>query len=106
MARGPAIIYEPGKEVKGRVLRNVDSDTLLILDRFECGDADFSRYERATVSVALRSGKMMFAETYRAAAGFRPFLSGAWSERDFKSQHLEYYVKELIPRFRKEWARA
>ena len=106
VAKGPAITNEPGSEVAGRLLLDVDSDTLRILDRFECGDVDVSRYERVTVSVTLHSGKMMRAETYRAVAEFRPFLSGAWSEHDFKAQHLRYYVEEWIPRLRKEWTLA
>jgi gamma-glutamylcyclotransferase (GGCT)/AIG2-like uncharacterized protein YtfP len=103
VAKGPAIICEPGKVVQGRLLRDIDSDTLRILDRFECGDPDHSRYERVSVSVTLQSGEVVPAETYRAATELRPFLCGDWSEKDFKAGHLEFYLNEWIPLLRQEW---
>ena len=103
IAKGPAIIYEPGKVVEGRMLRDIDSHALRILDKFECGDADFPRFRRVAVSVTLRSGEMMSAETYRAVAELRPFLWGDWSEKDFKAKYLGFYVNEWIPLLRQKW---
>ena len=103
VAKGPAIICEPGRVVKGRLLKDIDPDTLRIFDRFEFGDTDPSRYERVSVVVTLRYGEMVPAETYRAVTGLRPFLCGDWSEKDFKVRHLEFYVNDWLPRLRQQW---
>lgn len=103
VAKGPAIVYEPGKVVNGRLLLDIDSDALRVFDRFECGEGDFARYERVSVFVTLWNGAVVPADTYRAVKEFRPFLHGDWSEEDFKARHLEFYVKEWIPLLRRKW---
>lgn len=98
IAKGPAIVYEPGQRVNGRLLRNVDEGTLRLLDWFECGDADPPRYERVQLSVSIRTGESVPAEAYRARDELRPFLHGKWSKHEFRTRHLEFYTKEWIPR--------
>ncbi|WP_263081698.1 gamma-glutamylcyclotransferase [Endozoicomonas sp. Mp262] len=103
IAKGPAIIYEAGKTVNGKLLIDITPEALAILDKYESGDADASGYERVTVSVILKNGSKKSAQTYRAIDTMRPFLYGSWSQHDFKENHLAWYLMTRIPTLKRQW---
>ena len=100
-AKGPAIIFEPGNIVEGRVLYNVDPATLYILDLFELAA---SGYERVGGQVIRSDGTNVDVEFFRATDAIMQFLSSDdWSVSGFREAYLYHYVNERIPALRLKW---
>ena len=94
--KGPALIEEKGGEVRGKILFDVDKDTIKILDKFE-GES----YEKKKVFVSV-NGKKVEAIVYLGTNFNKDFLHGEWSEEEFKQKHLDFYLKKRIPEILKK----
>ena len=84
----PGIVSEPGKSVSGILYRDLDDESLVLLDRFE-GEM----YERKEVSAECESG---FAEAtvYVIAPPSLDLLTNAsWSHVDFRDGGLSDFVE-------------
>lgn len=93
----PAITKKPNKTVEGKILFDVDEESLKILDFFE--DSDYIRKE---VLVSFDNQKTT-AFVYVWNPKFEDQLKLNWSSEEFKKKHLQYYVSEVIPRVLEEY---
>lgn len=93
----PAITKKPNKKVEGKILFDVDEESLKILDFFE--DSDYIRKE---LTVSFENQKTT-AFVYVWNPKFEDQLKLDWSSEEFKEKHLRYYVSEVIPRVLEEY---
>lgn len=90
----PAIVYEPDRQVRGKLLMNVDDTSLAVIDGYENTPPE---YEKAHVSVVLEDDREVKAIAYRALPQLFDALKGEWSKEEFERKHLRYYLTEKIP---------
>ena len=92
----PAIVPEPEARVEGVLIREVDEESLRILDRFEEVESGLYRRERVVVDEA---GESCEAWAYIAGSKLLPSLAGDWDPTDFFDRHYELYRARIIPEF-------
>jgi len=84
----PGIIHSYRAEVTGVLYRDVDRDSLALLDLFE---GDF--YRRRTVRVTTASQQHVTADAYLVAADHELLLSQQpWERKHFVAQHLNGFL--------------
>jgi len=93
------VLPKKNASVSGVVIRDVDSQTLRILDLFE--DVD-GIYARSPMSVTLASGKDMNAVIYLGTEKAKTIARGAWDEDEFIRLHYKRYIDAAIPDFLNE----
>jgi len=90
------VLPKKKSSVSGVVLRDVDSQTLRILDLFE--DVD-GIYSRSPMRVTLASGIDVNAEIYLGTDKAQTMARGAWDEDEFIRLHYKRYIDAAIPDF-------
>lgn len=94
------VLPHEGACVSGVVIRDVDEDTLRLLDLFEGVESDL--YCRSQVSAILASGTQVTTEIYLGTETTGSMTSGVWNETEFLSNHRRHYLDLVIPEFLKE----
>lgn len=93
----PAIIPEKGSSVQGKILFDIDSESMNIIDFFE-GD----NYEKKKLLV--ESEKRNFEVlVYVWKENLKHFLKGPWSKEEFEKNYIENCLNYTIPRVLKEY---
>ena len=95
--RYPAIIKKENSQVKGKLLFDVDDESMSILDFFE----DDSYY-REIVEV-LKGDEKVSAFVYIWKPELKEKLKEDWDPEEFKKFHLTDYVNKVIPEDLKEY---
>ena len=90
--KGPAIIEEENSEVKGKVIFDVDDESIKILDKFEG-----KSYEKRKVLITVDELEVE-AIVYLGANFNKEFLFGDWDLDEFKQKYLDFYIKQRIPK--------
>jgi len=90
--KGPIIIEQKNSGVIGKILLDVDEDSIKILDKFESPS-----YEKRKVFVNAGAEKIE-AIVYVGSNFNKEFLYDAWNEEEFKQKYLEFYLKKRIPK--------
>ncbi len=93
----PALIPMLGAEAKGKLLFDVDEKAIGILDFYE-GD----EYEKININLSV-DGANYQAITYAWIGTGDEELKGDWNPNEFESNHLSYYLKEVIPEVLEEY---
>ncbi len=93
----PAITTFEGNQVKGKILFNVDEESLKIIDLFEPKEC----YYRKELKVNF-DGKEVLTYTYVWNSKDIEKLKSEWSAKEFKKKYLNFYLKEVIPKFLQE----
>jgi len=96
-AKPPAIRKKSGKNVAGKILKDVDSSSLEIFDNFE--DIKEGCYKREVVSVKTFNGSFSNAITYIAKDKMLNKLEGNWSPEKFEAVWMEYYLAHVLENF-------
>jgi gamma-glutamylcyclotransferase (GGCT)/AIG2-like uncharacterized protein YtfP len=94
----PAIIESKGNQVFGKIILNVDQESLNILDYFED-----EKYESKTLKAYLKDGEEFEVLVYVWREEFRDMLKGDWNIDYFKDNYLSIYLNEIIPRVLNEY---
>jgi len=94
------VLPQHGATVNGVLIRNVDADTLRLLDLFEGVEDDL--YCRSRVRVASDSGEEVNAEIYLGTEATGSMASGVWDEAEFLRNHHRHYMEVVIPEFLRE----
>ncbi|MCK3683830.1 gamma-glutamylcyclotransferase family protein [Maribellus sp. YY47] len=92
----PAIVFNNGSTVKGKILLNVDDRSLEILkfyegDEYACISASINVENKTTEALVF-----VWKETEER-------LNGNWSENHFRETLLETYISEVAPETRMEF---
>lgn len=90
------VLPREGASVSGVVIRDVDAQTMRILDLFEDVDGIYGRSRRA---VTLASGAELHADVYLGTAKASTIARGDWDEDEFIRLHYERYIDVAIPDF-------
>lgn len=90
----PAIRPCPSGTVIGRVLFDVDEQSMRMIDCFESDPPDYDRIE---VEVTLEERKIIPAVAYVAKPSLTQWLTGEWSEAAFAKDHLKHYLSSVVP---------
>lgn len=93
----PAITPELKARVEGVLIREVDEESLGILDRFE--EVESGLYRRQEVAVLDEAGRSCRAWAYVAGSKLRNSLAGDWDPTEFFDQYTEHYRVRIIPGF-------
>ena len=93
----PALTPMLGAEAKGKLLFDVDEKALGILDSYE-GD----EYEKITINLPV-DGANYQAITYAWIGTGDEELKGDWNPNEFESNHLSYYLNEVVPEVLEEY---
>ncbi len=93
----PAIIESKSSVVKGKILFDIDEESLKILDFFEDKE-----YEKKTVIVQ-SDNKTFETIVYVWKNEFKNKLKSKWSEEEFKKKHLYNYINKTIPKILSEY---
>lgn len=93
----PAIVPEPDARVDGVLVREVDEESLRILDRFE--EVESGLYRRGEVTVFDDAGRKCQAWVYIAGSKLRKSLAGDWDPIEFFDRYTEHYRERIIPGF-------
>ncbi|MDH3716453.1 MAG: gamma-glutamylcyclotransferase, partial [Gammaproteobacteria bacterium] len=96
-----AAIGAPGEHVYGVLLRDVDSDSLALLDCFE--DTRDGLYTRGRRTVIVTNGECAHAEVYLCGDRVRNHLAGTWDADAFAAAYYEHYRDVVIPEFLREY---
>ena len=92
--RYPGITSAPGKTVKGKILCDVDEESLAIIDAWEGG----KHYTKKILPVE-SGGKEVTAIVYVWNPAFVSLLGGTWNPEDFEGDDLEHYRSVVVPKF-------
>ncbi len=93
----PAIISNTGSRVEGKIIFDVDQQSLDILDSFED-----EKYELKILKLYTEEGREYEVLTYVWKEEFRDMLKGDWDPNYFKDNYLSIYINDIIPRVLKE----
>lgn len=94
------VIANPGYEVAGSILLEVDDESLAILDEFE--EADAGLYMRKLAIIRIENGQEAQVSVYAGTVKAKQHLDGEWDEETFIKTHYETYKNEIIPQFMAE----
>ena len=84
----PGILHSYRSEVAGVLYRNVDADSLVLLDRFE---GDF--YRRSEVRITIGASERVRAQAYIVPPRHEPLLSQRpWERERFVAEHLDEFL--------------
>lgn len=98
--RYPAIAESEGHKVEGKILFEVDEESLKILDFFEEED-----YFRKELTVLTDNDRKVSAFVYLWNSELKEKLKSDWSPEEFEKEHLQEYVLEVIPKVLDEYSR-
>ena len=98
--RIPVIVEEIGSSVQGILVRDVDEDSVEVLDDFE--DVEFGLYVKRQVEIVGNSGHTSDAIAYVAGPEALDYLSGVWRPEQFLEQYYYDYRDRIIPDFLSE----
>jgi gamma-glutamylcyclotransferase (GGCT)/AIG2-like uncharacterized protein YtfP len=97
--RYPAIFEDQNGKVEGKILFDVDEESLRILDFFE--DNDYQRRELK----ALVNSEEFTVFVYVWNPKFKDKLKSKWNPEEFKVKHLQNYISEAIPKVLQKYGR-
>lgn len=98
--KAPVIVEEPGSSVHGVLVRNVDEDSVELLDDFE--EVELGLYVKQQVKVVDDRGRILEAIAYVAGPESLGYLSEVWSPERFLERHYQDYLYRIIPDFLNE----
>ena len=88
----PAIIENSGSNVNGKLLYDIDDESLKIIDFYE-GD----EYKRVTRPISLSDKTPIEAFVYVWNFKYPLVKQVGWHKAFFKNHHLKYYLNQVIP---------
>ncbi|MCW3785458.1 gamma-glutamylcyclotransferase family protein [Plebeiibacterium sediminum] len=94
----PAIIEKSGSNVKGKVLFDIDDDSLKIIDFYE-GD----EYKRIIKPISLSDKTQMEVFVYVWNHEYSLAKQLNWDVDMFKTNHLKYYLNHVIPSVKNDY---
>lgn len=89
----PAIIESKGEKVEGKIVFDLDQESLNILNYFED-----EKYEPKILKAYSHSGEEYQVLVYVWKDEFKDMLKGDWDIDYFKDNYLSIYLNEIIPR--------
>jgi len=97
----PIIVPDKNASVTGKILYNVDPETLNLLDAYECVDQGI--YARKSVTaICKNSNSIIDVECYEAGSSEITF-GGIWNQAQFESAYYEHFKTHIIPEFLSEY---
>ena len=97
--RYPAIIESNNDFVKGKILFDVDEESLKVLDFFE--DNDYIRKEE----IVFIGKKEFLTYVYVWNPKLKEKLMKKWSPEEFQQKHLRDYLEKVIPEYLYKYGR-
>lgn len=94
----PAIITSRGDKVEGKIVFDLDKESLNILDYFED-----EKYEPKILKAYSQSGEEYQVLVYVWKDEFKDMLKGDWDIDYFKDNYLPIYLNEIIPKVLREY---
>ena len=95
--RFPAAVATEGASIQGTLIRQVDAESMRILDEFE--EVDEGLFERTQRVVFGPDGQALDAFVYLPGKEVLAYLSGSWNLESFLDAHYEEYLRDIIPDF-------